>query len=83
MLVLGKVNGVVFDTPTLKYHLREYPELPVKLANFSLAIENYGFALPLNSPYTQQLNVKLLQLQQSGKLKEIGDRWLYIQDCDL
>ncbi|MGK7877400.1 MAG: transporter substrate-binding domain-containing protein [Xenococcaceae cyanobacterium] len=76
-LASGKVDGVVFDVPALRYYLRQYPEVSLRLAEFSFASEDYGFVLPLESPLLQKLNVKLLQLKQEGQIKAIEDKWLY------
>jgi polar amino acid transport system substrate-binding protein len=76
LLANDRVDGVVFDRPALEYHLQQHPELDLRLAEFVLATETYGFALPHDSPLTQSLNVSLLQLFQLHKLKDIEHKWL-------
>lgn len=76
LLQSGQVEGVVFDTPALKYYLHRYPDVPLRVADFALATENYGFVVPLKSPLLQKLNVGLLKMQENGKLKKINDSWL-------
>lgn len=76
LLENSQVDSVVFDRPLLQYYLRQHPTLSMRVTNFSLARENYGFALPLNSPLLLKVNVALLQLQESGKMKELQDKWL-------
>lgn len=76
LLRSGKVDGVVFDSPALKYYLHQNPEVPLQVADFPLATENYGFVVPLNSPLLQKLNVMLLQMQETEKLNAIEKNWL-------
>jgi len=76
LLENGQVDSVVFDRPLLQYYLRQHPTLPMRVTNFSLARENYGFVLPCNSPLLPKVNVALLQLQESGRMKELHDKWL-------
>ena len=74
------VDAVIFDSPALKYYLRQHPELDLRVANFSLATETYGFALHLDNPQLQSLNIALLKLQQNGGQDRITDRWLELAD---
>ncbi|MGC9526503.1 MAG: transporter substrate-binding domain-containing protein [Limnospira sp.] len=76
LLKEGQVEGVVFDQPALQYYLNQNPELDLKLANFYITIEAYGFALPQNSPLRQTLNVAILELWESGRIEEIARIWL-------
>lgn len=75
-LVDGKVDGVVFDSPMMKYYLKQNPQLPFRLAHFSLAEEYYGFAFPLNNTLVRKVNISLVKLQNSGEIQEIFDTWL-------
>ena len=36
---------------------------------------NYGFALPLKSPYTHNFSVAMLELQQDGFLERMTEKW--------
>jgi polar amino acid transport system substrate-binding protein len=76
LLATDRVEGVVFDRPALEYYLQQNPDLDLRLAEFVLATETYGFALPNDSSLTQTLNVSLLHLFQLHKLKEIEHKWL-------
>lgn len=76
LLRSGKVDGVVFDSPALKYYLYQNPQEPFRVAEFPLATENYGFVVPFNSPLLQKLNVMLLQMQETGRLNAIEKNWL-------
>ncbi|NJK39481.1 MAG: transporter substrate-binding domain-containing protein [Oscillatoriales cyanobacterium RM2_1_1] len=76
LLTAGKVDGVVFDVPALQYYLHQNPELKFRLAQFALTQENYGFALPWDSPLKQKLDISLLELQETGKIQKISQEWL-------
>ena len=76
LLETDRVEGVVFDRPALEYYIQQNPDLDLRLAEFVLATETYGFALPHDSSLTQPLNVNLLHLFQLHKLKEIEHKWL-------
>lgn len=76
LLEASQVDGVVFDSPALKYYLQQHPELNLRLANFSVSTETYGIALPFESPLLRKFNVRLLNMQHSGKLREIEVQWL-------
>ncbi len=70
----GQAKGVLFDVPALKYYLYQHPEVPFQLANISVAVEDYGFVLPLESELVNDINVSLIELKESGRLKEIIER---------
>ncbi|MGL5083011.1 MAG: transporter substrate-binding domain-containing protein [Microcoleaceae cyanobacterium] len=76
LLAIRKVEGVVFDVPALQYYLLQNPDAPFRVAEFALAQENYGFALPWDSPLKQELDVALLELQETGKIQRIAQDWL-------
>ncbi len=76
LLSENRVDGVVFDTPTLKYYLRQNPEKGLRVADFYFARENYGFMFPNNSSLLEQFNVALVQLQERGIIVEIEAKYL-------
>jgi polar amino acid transport system substrate-binding protein len=76
LLVDDKADGVIFDSPAIQFYLKNNPELDLKLANFSLTTESYGFVLPRNSPLLDDLDISLLRLEQDGNIQEIADSWL-------
>ncbi|MDJ0555901.1 MAG: transporter substrate-binding domain-containing protein [Microcoleaceae cyanobacterium MO_207.B10] len=71
-----KVDGVVFDSPAMRYYLKQNPHLPFKLADFALADEYYGFVFPLNNALVRQVNISLIKLENFGEIEEIFDKWL-------
>jgi len=57
----GEIDALVYDAPMLRYYIhRDYPGslgvLPKRLLR-----QDYGIALPANSPLREQINVVLLQ----------------------
>ena len=76
LLEKGKVEGVIFDEAPLRYYLKQNKGLKLKLANFHLAIQTYGFILPMGSELRNNLNIELLDMQRDGETKEIKDELL-------
>lgn len=70
----GQVQGVMFDIPALQYYLYQHPEAPFKIADLSVAFEDYGFVLPLDNDLIRELNIAIIELKQSGRLEEIINR---------
>ena len=75
-LKLDEVDGVVFDTPALKDYLRNHPKDPLKLSPVDFATEPYGFMVSTNSSFLKKIDIKLLEMQENGKIGEIQSKWL-------
>ncbi len=76
-LKAGQVEGVLFDVPALQYYLYRHPKAPFKVANVSIAFEDYGFVLPLDNNLMRPLNLGIIELKQSGRLEEIIEREIH------
>jgi polar amino acid transport system substrate-binding protein len=76
LLLNGDAAGVVFDRPALEYYLAQYPEVDLRLADFNLHSENFGFVLPQNSPLSAPLDKTIVQLEEDGTIDTIAERWL-------
>ena len=76
LLRQGRVEGVLFDQPALRYALSQHPEAPLRLAPFGLGTQTYGLVLPADSELQLPLDVSLLELHRSGRIEAITDRWL-------
>ncbi|MGB1416778.1 MAG: transporter substrate-binding domain-containing protein [Synechococcus sp.] len=76
-LLQKDVEAVIFDRPALRYHLKVNPQLEVRLAEFTLAEETYGFALQPNSPLRTPLDVSVLKMQLSNDVDTIAQRYLF------
>ena len=77
LLEQGDVEAVVFDRPAIRYHLKNHPELKVRLAPFTLGEETYGFALPADSPLRTPLDVSVLKMQRASEVELISKRYLF------
>ncbi|NEO58136.1 MAG: transporter substrate-binding domain-containing protein [Okeania sp. SIO3B5] len=73
---LNEVDGVVFDTPALKYYLHTHPNENLKLSPVSFANESYGFIISPGSSFLEDFNIRILEMQESGKIREIESQWL-------
>ena len=71
-----KADALIFDRHSLRYHLKQNPDLAVRIAPFTLADETYGFVLTPNSHLRTRLGVSILKLQQSGVAEAIADKFL-------
>ena len=76
LLISGKVDGVIFDRPSLRYYIKQNPDKPLKLASFNLSRETFGFVLHVDNPYLRSIDVELLRLYSTGKIDEIANRIL-------
>lgn len=70
------VDAMVFDRPQLLYFLRERHESSAAVSRANYARQNYGFAVPVSSPLIRQMNIRLLELQESGRVDRIVRAWL-------
>lgn len=75
-LEAGLVDAVVYDYPVLAYHVRNNPEIPLRLAESTFALQDYGFVLARNNKDVHRFNVGLLRLAESGVMREIRRHWI-------
>ena len=76
LLLDNKVEGVIFDRPTLRYYIKEHPSEPIELVNFNLSKETFGFVLQADSLLQRPIDVQLLRLFSSGEIDQIANRVL-------
>ena len=72
----GEVEGIIFDAAPLRHYLKENKRSKLKLANFPLAIQTYGFVLPMGSPLRNPLNIELLGMERDGETERIENNLL-------
>ena len=70
------MEGIIFDEAPLRHYLKENKESQLKLANFPLAIQTYGFVLPMGSPLRNPLNIELLGMERNGETERIENNLL-------
>ena len=66
----------MFDRPALQYFLQKQGHSDFKLAPFALAAQTYGFAFPDGSALRVPLDVEIVDMVRSGRIKAIEDRIL-------
>lgn len=76
MLMSHKVDAVVFDRPQLLYFVKSHPDAQLNVSKSEYNKQGYGFAFPLSATDLHQMNVELLQLQESGDINKIVKRWI-------
>jgi polar amino acid transport system substrate-binding protein len=76
LLKQKSVDAFVFDRPQLLYFLQQRHDSSVAVSNAEYMRQNYGFALPLSSTLMHEINVILLQLEESGRVDRIVRSWL-------
>jgi len=72
---LGELQAVVFDTPILSYYVNTNGEGIGELVGPTFLRENYGFALPSDSPLREDIDRTLLRFAEDGTYREIYIRW--------
>ncbi|PTQ74956.1 transporter substrate-binding domain-containing protein [Celeribacter persicus] len=70
-----EVDAVVFDAPILAYYVAHEGKGKARLVGPIFLPENYGIALPTNSPYADQINHSLLKLREDGTYDTIYRKW--------
>jgi ABC-type amino acid transport substrate-binding protein len=75
VLEKGELKAVIYDSPMLRYYLSTHPDTPLKVTGELFERQNYGFALPLGSPYRKQINEALLKLQLQGFRAQLEKKW--------
>ncbi len=76
LLVDQQADALIFDRPTIRYHLKNNPHLALRLAPFTLWEETYGFVIKADSPLRTTMDVTILKLQLQGKVEAIANRLL-------
>ena len=76
LLVEQQADALIFDRPAIRYHLKNNPDLALRLAPFTLSEETYGFVIKPDSPLRTPMDVSILKLQLQGKVAAIANRLL-------
>jgi ABC-type amino acid transport substrate-binding protein len=70
-----EVDAVVYDAPALQYYAAHQGLGKVKVVGKLFELQDYGIALPLNSPYRKEINSALLKLIENGTYQAITNKW--------
>lgn len=68
-------DAVVFDAPVLAFYVRSSGKEHANLAGPIFLRENYGIALPSNSPLKEPINQSLLRLRENGEYDRLHAKW--------
>jgi len=71
----GKAQAVVFDAPILSYTKNRSGDSNLELVGAVFEKQNYGFAVPQDSPLRERLNRALLALNERGFIEELRQKW--------
>jgi ABC-type amino acid transport substrate-binding protein len=61
----GEVDAVVYDKPLLAWLVRQDFRSSIQLLDTVFDLQNYGFAVPLNSPLRKPVSVAILDVTQN------------------
>jgi len=71
----GRVKGMVYDSPLLRYYLSTHPGGNLELVGPLFELQDYGFVMTLGSPLRKEINSALLKVQVSGYMAELERKW--------
>jgi polar amino acid transport system substrate-binding protein len=75
LLRAGDVAAIVFDAPVLLYHVRTHASDEFVMVGQTFSKEEYGIALPEDSPYRETINRAILRLFEDGTYEQLHNRW--------
>ena len=71
----GHLDAVVHDRPILLYYAANHGRGRVEVLATTFSQQDYGIALPENSPLNEQFNREILRLKEDGRLQGLHDKW--------
>ncbi len=71
----GNLDAVVHDRPILLYYAANQGRGRVTVLQTTFSQQDYGIALPENSPLDEQFNREILRLKEDGRLQGLHDKW--------
>jgi polar amino acid transport system substrate-binding protein len=71
----GKVDAFVYDAPALEYYANTEGNGKVVTVGEMFKAEEYGIALPKNSPYREKFDQALLSLKENGEYQTLYQKW--------
>ncbi len=75
----NKVDAMVYDAPLLQYNINKSFSSDLMMLDYLFESQNYGIALPENSPLREKINRAILDITHSQKWKTILDTYLGTQ----
>ncbi len=71
----GQLDAVVHDSPVIRHYVTYSGRGRVIAVGEIFNKEQYGIALPENSPLREQINTTLLQLREEGVYEDLYNKW--------
>jgi ABC-type amino acid transport substrate-binding protein len=71
----GKLKAVVYDSPMLRYYLATHADSKLQLAGDVFENQDYGFVMPLGTPYRKRINEAYLKLEDDGFRNTLEKKW--------
>lgn len=74
-LVDHRIAAIVADSAMLRYYDKTHPHLPITEVGPLMLDEHFAFALPKDSPLRRRLNIALLDIRESGFVRDLASRY--------
>ena len=74
-LTKHRVDAIVYDSPILRYYNKQHPELQLNEVGSVFKPQEYGFAMPLNSPIRTAIDEELLKLREDGYTNSLNRKY--------
>lgn len=71
-----QADAVVYDRPQLLYLLKTHGDENMSVSAAQYDQQGYGFALPMDTKILHQMNISLLEVEESGQADRIVEAWL-------
>lgn len=71
----GAVDAVVYDAPVLQHYAAHDGRGKVHVVGLVFWEQNYGIALPPESPLREPINRALLRLIETGQYRDLHEKW--------
>lgn len=75
LLITRRADAVVFDEPSLRFYMLRHTDLNLALLVASFDVQTFGYALPAQNKLLREVNIALLNLQESGDIRSLRDLW--------
>ena len=80
MLDRGAIDAIVYDEPVLAHYASTAGAGQVSFVGAPFKEEDYGIALPPDSPYEEAINQALLELMENGTYDELQRTWFGVEE---
>lgn len=79
LLEKGRVDAIVYDAPVLQHYAATAGNGELIVVGSPFKQEDYGIALPPNSPYEERINQALLEIKLNGTYDDLQKRWFGVE----